>query len=212
MPIRDGPGLTILFLRLCYSPHLQHPDHDFLMSHDTLASVLKCCGNASPPRPEAAVQWFHSFIAVTHLNEHIEKALIQAVGETVAANEISTLRRTNPSTLYPHNYNQTHQQQSFQAKQYQNTHGNSYSRPGPSNDPSSPHDGSPTRGNDGLGDGPIVYSSKPNERTSPTSPIEATAGLSSDVIVEVHAPEDLHRYRFPPRVTCALIRVDGVLY
>lgn len=45
-----------------------------------------------------------------------------------------------------------------------------------------------------MAGGELPPAAKSTDKSPPSSPIELIVGLSSDVIVEVHAPEDLHRY------------------
>lgn len=96
--------------------HNQH-EREQLMSHDTLASLLKSCAYGSPTRPDLAIFWFKRFVSGAHINEHIEKALALAIGEAEAQTEISIARNSVSHFHHRTYHNQHSQSQSRHSRQ-----------------------------------------------------------------------------------------------
>lgn len=175
---------------------------EYLLSHDTVVSVLQCCTLVEPMQPAYAVKWFRSLVPYTHLNDRIEKALARVIGEENAQYEIEALCRSNPNVLKAHNYTSGGASQNFVSKRSQSTGSVSeVASPTWSATSLSGQPTSPLTENEGNSWPSMNRSSSSRlaRQQSPSKNSDSTSGsihpsMSQDVILEVHAPEDLHRY------------------
>eukprot|EP00039_Didymoeca_costata_P005341 m.80699 g.80699 ORF g.80699 m.80699 type:complete len:1855 (-) comp12775_c0_seq2:321-5885(-) len=139
---------------------LKSNESESVMSQDTLTCLIKCATYSSPPEPQMALQWFKEFVPITYTNDHIEKALQQAVGETEAKTAVGWAR------LSSHRSNST-------SPRYTKPPMKSRGETGLSKKSMNSDNGMRNHGGDSH--------SQDNQR-------------AQDLVVEIHAPEDLHRY------------------
>jgi len=182
-----------------------------LLSHDTVASLLQCCAFADPPNSAAAVRWFRAFAPVTHLNDRIEKALARAIGDEAAQTEVEALYRRNLNINKPNWQNNPMTSKNFMPRRFHSPGASSdvvsptwsVTSPGPSSlfETLSPPVETPRSqwSDDASSPGTFDSRQRSNHGSRLRAPDSTSAGIvhssmSQDVILEVHAPEDLHRY------------------